>query len=62
MLVVEFPTKFSKGGGGGLGRISIFRKALQGKRGRPFSWGGGVVVAVFRKNKLKSEIFNKKKG
>ena len=66
---VEPPTKFSKRGGMGLTKISIFRGGLWGK------WGGGVGVCVafsgcgggrggsfYIKNKLKSKIFNYKKS
>ena len=45
-----------------LGRISIFRGVLQGKRGGFFEvggWGGG---SVYIKNKLKFEISNDKKS
>ena len=47
---VEPPMKFSKGGG--LGRISIFRGGLLGKRGDFFQGGmggGGVCVQFLHK-------------
>ena len=49
------------GGGGrgaGLGRISIFRGGLLGKRGDFFQGG----CSFYIKNKLKSEIFNSEKS
>ena len=50
----ERPTKFSKRG---VGRISIFRGRLLGRRGSPFSRG----CSFYIKNKLKSETFDDKK-
>ena len=59
MLGVEHPTKFSKMGG--LGRISVFRAGLPGKRGWLIS-GRGEGYSFYIKNKLKPEIFNDKKS
>ena len=65
---VEPPTKFSKRGGGGvLGKMSIFRGRGAEKERMTFSGrnrrrvGGGWVSTFYIKNKLNSEIFNDKK-
>ena len=53
---IEPQTKFSKGG---LDRISIFRVWVAGKEEVDLLQGG---CSFYIKNKLKSEIFNEKKG
>ena len=52
--------KFQKKGGRGLGMIIIFRWGLLGKMEVRFFWR--EVLQFLHKNKLKSEIFNGKKG
>ena len=54
---VEPPTKFSKKGGG-LDRISVFRRGAGKERGDLFQGGCNFYI----KNKPKSEIFNNKKS
>ena len=56
---VKPPTKFSKRG---LDSVSIFRGALLGRRGVTSFKRGRGDYSFHVKNKLKSEIFNDKKG
>ena len=60
--VIEPPIKFSKGGGGGLtASQSSEKRGFPGKDG-DFVQGAGRGCSSYIKNKLKSEIFNDKKG
>ena len=47
---------------GRLGRISVFRGSLLGKKGMTFFGGKGGGCSFYIKNKIKSEIFNDKKS